>query len=39
MTQGRGYFDMSFAHYEDVPQRIAENIILNAKKGKVEEGQ
>ena len=37
MTQGRGYFGMSFDHYEDVPQRIAENIIANVKKNKVEE--
>lgn len=37
ITQGRGYFDMSFSHYEDVPARIAESIIANAKKEKMEE--
>ncbi|BBB92994.1 MAG TPA: elongation factor G [Methylomusa anaerophila] len=37
ITQGRGNFDMNFSHYEEVPQKIAENIIVNAKKDKVEE--
>lgn len=37
ITQGRGSFDMSFSHYEDVPARIAEGIIANSKKDKVEE--
>lgn len=37
MTQGRGFFDMSFAHYEEVPQRIAETIIANTKKEKIAE--
>lgn len=37
MTQGRGSFDMSFSHYEEVPQRIAEGIIASAKKDKAEE--
>ncbi len=37
ITQGRGSFDMSFSHYEEVPQRMAEEIIANAKKDKVEE--
>jgi len=37
ITQGRGSFDMVFDHYEEVPQRIAETIIANAKKDKVEE--
>jgi elongation factor G len=36
ITQGRGIFDLNFAHYEEVPQRIAENIIASAKKDKVE---
>ncbi len=31
MTQGRGSFDMEFSHYDEVPQRIAEEII--AKSG------
>ena len=37
ITQGRGYFDMSFSHYEEVPQRMAEQIIAGVKKDKVEE--
>ena len=37
ITQGRGTFDMSFSHYEEVPQRMAEEIIASAKKDKVEE--
>ena len=37
ITQGRGNFDMSFSHYEEVPQRMAEEIIASAKKDKVEE--
>ena len=37
LTQGRGSFDMSFSHYEEVPQRIAETIIAGAKKDKVTE--
>jgi len=37
ITQGRGSFDMNFSHYEDVPARIAETIIANAKKDKIEE--
>jgi len=37
LTQGRGMFDMEFDHYEEVPQRIAETIIANAKKDKAED--
>ncbi|MDD4601030.1 MAG: elongation factor G [Negativicutes bacterium] len=37
ITQGRGNYDMSFAHYEEVPQRVAESIIANAKKDKAVE--
>ncbi|MGI6093452.1 MAG: elongation factor G [Veillonellaceae bacterium] len=37
ITQGRGNYDMSFSHYEEVPQRIAETIIANAKKDRTEE--
>lgn len=37
ITQGRGSFDMSFSHYEEVPQRMAEQIIAGAKKDKTEE--
>ena len=31
ITQGRGFFDMKFSHYEEVPQKIAQEIIDNAK--------
>ena len=31
ITQARGSFKMELSHYEDVPQRIAEDII-NKKK-------
>jgi elongation factor G len=37
LTQGRGNFDFAFSHYEEVPQRIADMIIANAKKEKAEE--
>lgn len=37
ITQGRGNYDMGFSHYEEVPQRIAEAIIANAKKEKADE--
>lgn len=37
LTQGRGSFSMSFDHYEDVPQRIAETIIAAHKKEKEDE--
>ncbi|MCX7780773.1 MAG: elongation factor G [Negativicutes bacterium] len=37
MTQGRGNFNMTFDHYEDVPQRIADQIIAEYKKNKTEE--
>lgn len=32
LTQGRGSFEMSFDHYEEVPARTAENIIAQAQK-------
>ena len=31
MTQGRGYFEMEFVRYEEVPVQLAEKIIENAK--------
>ncbi|MGI6142360.1 MAG: elongation factor G [bacterium] len=34
LTQGRGSFEMSFDHYEEVPARTAENIIAQAQKEK-----
>ena len=37
ITQGRGNFNMTFSHYEEVPQKLAENIIASAKKEKDEE--
>ena len=37
ITQGRGYFNMNFSHYEEVPQRMAEQIIAASKKDKDEE--
>jgi elongation factor G len=36
ITQGRGSYNMSFSHYEEVPQRLAETIISNFKKSKSE---
>ncbi|MFZ5943537.1 MAG: elongation factor G [Bacillota bacterium] len=32
ITQARGSFKMEFSHYEDVPQRIADEIINSRKK-------
>lgn len=37
-TQGKGTFSMKFSHYEEVPSKISEMIILQAKKEK-EEGK
>ncbi len=34
MTQGRGYFSMTFSHYEEVPREIAAKIIEEAKREK-----
>ncbi len=31
MTQGRGYFSMEFSSYEEVPAKLAEDIIKKAK--------
>ncbi|MCM8766304.1 MAG: elongation factor G [Candidatus Omnitrophica bacterium] len=31
MTQGRGFYTMKFSHYEEVPAKIAERIIAQAK--------
>lgn len=30
ITQGRGYFEMEFSHYDPVPSNIAQDIISNA---------
>jgi elongation factor G len=32
ITQGRGYFTMDFAHYEEVPSHLAQKIIDSANK-------
>jgi elongation factor G len=32
ITQGRGYFTMDFAHYEEVPSHLAQKIIDAANK-------
>jgi len=32
LTQGRGYFNMKFHHYEEVPKEITKRIIEEAKK-------
>ncbi|MBQ4638090.1 MAG: elongation factor G, partial [Clostridia bacterium] len=37
MTQARGSFTMEFVRYEEVPQNIAQKIIENAAKNKVDE--
>ncbi|MGB5823379.1 MAG: elongation factor G, partial [Proteocatella sp.] len=34
MTQGRGYFEMEFERYEELPAQMAEKIIAEAKKEK-----
>lgn len=36
MTQGRGFFRISFSHYEEVPPHVAEGIIQRARKDKEE---
>jgi elongation factor G len=36
MTQGRGYFDTKFSHYEEVPRDTTQKIIEGAKKAKKE---
>ena len=32
LTQGRGYFTMEFAHYEEVPAHMAQKVIEEAQK-------
>ena len=36
ITQGRGVYTMKLSHYEPVPAHIAEGIIAQAKKDRVE---
>lgn len=37
MTQGRGIFKQKFSHYEEVPREVAEKVIAEAQKDKVEQ--
>jgi elongation factor G len=37
LTGGRASYTMKFSHYEQVPQKIAQNIISQFKAGKKEE--
>lgn len=37
MTQGRGIFVQKFSHYEEVPKEVAEKIVAEAQKEKVEQ--
>jgi elongation factor G len=36
LTQGRGFFNMKFHHYEEVPKEITKRIVEEAKKEKEE---
>lgn len=36
LTQGRGYYDRKFSHYEDVPKEIESRIIAEYEKEKAE---
>jgi elongation factor G len=36
MTQGRGIYTMKLSHYEPVPAHIAEQVIAQAKRERVE---
>ncbi|NLY38661.1 MAG: elongation factor G [Firmicutes bacterium] len=37
MTQGRGFFTMSFSHYEEVPYQVADQVIAAAREAKAKE--
>ncbi len=37
MTQGRGLFIQKFSHYEEVPKEVADKIISEAQKEKIEQ--
>ncbi len=37
MTQGRGVFRQKFSHYEEVPKEVAEKIIAESQKEKIEQ--
>jgi elongation factor G len=34
MTQGRGFFSLEFAHYEEVPREMAQKVVDEAKRAK-----
>jgi elongation factor G len=36
MTQGRGLYTMTLSHYEPVPSHIAEGVVAQAKRDRVE---
>ena len=36
MTQGRGFFQLEFSHYEEVPREISAKVIEEAKRAKEE---
>jgi elongation factor G len=36
MTQGRGFFQMEFSHYEEVPRELANKVIEEAKRAREE---
>jgi elongation factor G len=38
MTGGRGSYSMKFDHYEEVPAKIIQGIVANAKKAAEEAG-
>lgn len=37
LTQGRGYYDRNFSHYEDVPKEVEVKIIADYEKDRTEE--
>ena len=37
ITQGRGCYGLTFSHYEEMPQRMADNLIAATKKDRAEE--
>jgi len=32
LTQGRGSYSMEYAHYEELPEHLAQNVIAEAKE-------
>jgi len=36
MTQGRGFFQMEFSHYEEVPRELANRVVEEARRAKEE---